>query len=354
MAINFAADWNKRVEEINNWQPEKLADGYYQGYIIDGEIKTVEKPGERFKVVEVHCEILTPEEFKGRKVRKTYYIDDAYKLAWKVEKDHREFDEFLQECGKSYTNERELVNTLYDLKDEKTGVLVRVDNVIKGDKTYQNITLKELKKFKSEKELESKHLKEVMKQERKEEIGFSVDDLFNINNNNTTQQEKELDIFNDLQKAKSDQSRNHIEVNDEAQWQDSKAFNVYGEGGIQKNLVGAQRRKFDEFYTPLSVVSDELEIWYKKDPNFLRDKIVWLPCDEIERELFGKVNENTASQFWVYLHKNFKRFGIKKLIATFKNMNGAPAYKYEYSGGEDNNIWDYKKNSLKFWRWYVF
>jgi len=83
--------------------------------------------------------------------------------------------------------------------------------------------------------------------------------------------------------------------------------------GSIKYLHKAKNEKNDEFYTILSDIERELKHYEKH----FKDKIVFLNCNDTEE-----------SNFWRYFALNFKRLGLKKLIATHFG-NGIPSYKLE-------------------------
>ncbi|MDE2858194.1 MAG: modification methylase [Chloroflexota bacterium] len=68
-----------------------------------------------------------------------------------------------------------------------------------------------------------------------------------------------------------------------------------------RNLHRAKNAKYDEFYTQLSDISDELR-HYKKH---FRDKVVYCNCDD-----------PTVSNFFHYFAYGFRRLKLKKLITT--------------------------------------
>ena len=72
-----------------------------------------------------------------------------------------------------------------------------------------------------------------------------------------------------------------------------------------KKLHKARNIKNDEFYTPLDVIKDEIEAYYKYDKDVFKDKIIYLNCDN-----------PYESNFFKYFILNFNRFGLKQLIAT--------------------------------------
>lgn len=88
------------------------------------------------------------------------------------------------------------------------------------------------------------------------------------------------------------------------------------------NLHAAKSAKNDEFYTQLSDIEKELK-HYK---HHFKDKIVLCNCDD-----------PTWSEFWRYFHLNFAELGLKKLISTHYNPS-EPTYKFDYTGGNDNDI----------------
>ena len=98
-----------------------------------------------------------------------------------------------------------------------------------------------------------------------------------------------------------------------------------------KNLTRAKREKNDEFYTRLSDIENEL-IHYRKH---FKGKVIFLNCDD-----------PYESNFWFYFHKQFEFLGLKKLIATHY-VNGRKSFKFEYMGGDDNNIYSGIKIDLK-------
>lgn len=110
-----------------------------------------------------------------------------------------------------------------------------------------------------------------------------------------------------------------------------------------KKLNKAQKLKNDEFYTSYEDIERELKHYSDKFEN----KVIYLPCDDpYQLRKFFSDSDEIASKFWVYFHKNFSRFKLKKLMATFKMLDGSNSYLYEYTGGVDKNVWDYKWTQL--------
>lgn len=69
-----------------------------------------------------------------------------------------------------------------------------------------------------------------------------------------------------------------------------------------KNLHKANKEKNDEFYTMLSDIEAELQYY----EHHFKDKVVYCNCDNPE-----------WSNFYKYFKDNFKRLGLKRLIATY-------------------------------------
>ncbi|MBN0919449.1 adenine-specific methyltransferase EcoRI family protein [[Mycoplasma] gypis] len=113
-------------------------------------------------------------------------------------------------------------------------------------------------------------------------------------------------------------------------------------------IVQLKTNPNDEVYTPYSLIADEMQHWEHE----LKDKVIYLPCDT-PFELFWHQDiqlkqEQTNSQFWNYFHKNFKRLGLKKLIATYlEHDTNKQAYVCEYEGGNDEDINQMTKTPLQ-------
>lgn len=90
------------------------------------------------------------------------------------------------------------------------------------------------------------------------------------------------------------------------------------------NLTKAKKAKNDEFYTQLSDIEKELSHY---PIETFKDKVIYCPCDI-----------PSVSEFWNYFHINFKKLGIRKLIATFKNWGSDKTYGSYYLGGSDSDI----------------
>lgn len=74
-----------------------------------------------------------------------------------------------------------------------------------------------------------------------------------------------------------------------------------GRAGSNKLLHVAKKSKNDEFYTQLSDIESELEYYETK----FNGKVVYCNCDDPQ-----------VSNFFEYFFRNFKRLGLKKLIAA--------------------------------------
>ena len=75
-------------------------------------------------------------------------------------------------------------------------------------------------------------------------------------------------------------------------------------------LQDAQNNKNDDFYTQYEDIEAEMNAYVKFNPTVFQDKTILLPCDDPDRSNFVK-----------YFVSNFRRFGLKKLIATSYRMN---------------------------------
>lgn len=99
-----------------------------------------------------------------------------------------------------------------------------------------------------------------------------------------------------------------------------------------KLLQKAKKSKSDEFYTQLSDIESELQHFKKHFEN----KVVYCNCDD-----------PTISNFFNYFALNFKKLGLKKLIAScyreqkidlFNTQKTENGFYYEYTGAENENI----------------
>ena len=71
------------------------------------------------------------------------------------------------------------------------------------------------------------------------------------------------------------------------------------------NLANAKKVKNDEFYTQYSDIQKEIEAYLEYDSNAFKNKTVYSNCDD-----------PVESNFFRYFVLNFKRLGLKQLIAT--------------------------------------
>ena len=95
---------------------------------------------------------------------------------------------------------------------------------------------------------------------------------------------------------------------------------------LNRTLNEAKRSKYDEFYTQLSDIENELRHYRRH----FRGKTVYCNCDDPR-----------ISNFWQYFALNFRQLGLKKLITTcYRNQNmdmfsrhdSEQAIKLEYDG----------------------
>ncbi|MBI9036402.1 MAG: adenine-specific methyltransferase EcoRI family protein [Bacteroidales bacterium] len=71
------------------------------------------------------------------------------------------------------------------------------------------------------------------------------------------------------------------------------------------NLTNAKKAKNDEFYTQFSDIQKEVESYLEYDANTFKGKVIYSNCDD-----------PFESNFFRYFVLNFKRLGLKRLIAT--------------------------------------
>lgn len=97
------------------------------------------------------------------------------------------------------------------------------------------------------------------------------------------------------------------------------------------NLHKAKAAKNDEFYTQLSDIEKELCHY----TQHFKNKVVYCNCDN-----------PSWSNFWRFFHEHFTEFGLRRLISTYYEKDGAPTYKTWYDGGNDKDITDWKREQL--------
>ena len=103
-------------------------------------------------------------------------------------------------------------------------------------------------------------------------------------------------------------------------------------------LTQAKKGKNDEFYTQFEDIQKEMNAYLEYNPNTFKDKVVLLPCDDLE-----------WSNFMRFFAQNFERLGLKKLISTSyatesKNRNMPDNYQFTM----DDFLTDYEKTSPKY------
>ena len=87
-------------------------------------------------------------------------------------------------------------------------------------------------------------------------------------------------------------------------------------------LVAAKAAKYDEFYTRIEDIENELSHYEKK----FEGKVVFCNCDDPQE-----------SNFWKYFYGSFKYLKLKKLISTHYEK-GAQSYKLEASLDNHGNL----------------
>lgn len=75
-----------------------------------------------------------------------------------------------------------------------------------------------------------------------------------------------------------------------------------------KTFKKAKKNKSDEFYTQMIDIEKEIKIYLDYNPDIFKNKTILCPCDN-----------PYESNFFKYFVINFKKFGLKKLIATCYN-----------------------------------
>lgn len=90
---------------------------------------------------------------------------------------------------------------------------------------------------------------------------------------------------------------------------------------MHDDLNAAKRNPKDEFYTTRKMIEDELCEY----GEYFKDKVVYCNCDDPEE-----------SEFWKFFVRNFKAYGIKKLMATHYEPD-EKNYAYMLELTEDTN-----------------
>ena len=98
-----------------------------------------------------------------------------------------------------------------------------------------------------------------------------------------------------------------------------------------QNLHKANKAKKDEFYTQITDIEKEMTHYWSE----LRGKVIFCNCDDSE-----------YSNFWLYFKLNFKKLGLKKLIATHFEVDN-PSYKLEISINENGTLKEEKTDLIQ-------
>jgi len=96
---------------------------------------------------------------------------------------------------------------------------------------------------------------------------------------------------------------------------------------VNSNLANARNAKMDEFYTQWENIEKEVQAYLEFNPDVFRGKTILCPCDD-----------PYESNFFKYFALDFKRFGLKKLIATC--YAGSPIANRELSLFPDESVED--------------
>ena len=95
-------------------------------------------------------------------------------------------------------------------------------------------------------------------------------------------------------------------------------------------MLKTDKKTNDEVYTRLQNIEKELN---KYDPAVFKDKVIFCNYDD------------PSSNLWKFLHMNFHRLGLKKLIATHYNMDGSSSYAMTYDSKEPKDDVDFSKGT---------
>ena len=98
------------------------------------------------------------------------------------------------------------------------------------------------------------------------------------------------------------------------------------------NLLSAQARKNNEFYTLYSDIKSELNHY----TAYFAGKTIYCNCDNPAKSNFCK-----------YFYQNFSKLKLNQLIVTYLNPDASkPTYMYTYSGGNDKDICYYNQKQI--------
>lgn len=100
---------------------------------------------------------------------------------------------------------------------------------------------------------------------------------------------------------------------------------------LKTKNVKLSNAKNDEVSTRLGDIEKELNEY---DPKVFKDKTIFCNCDD-----------STSSNFWIFFHMNFNRFGLKKLITTHYNSDGSPSYAMTYDSKNPKDDIDFDKGT---------
>lgn len=88
------------------------------------------------------------------------------------------------------------------------------------------------------------------------------------------------------------------------------------------SLYRAKQNKNNEFYTKMEDIECIMEEYYEQDPNFLKDKVIYLPCDD------------DWSNFKKYFINNKDKFKYKKLLTNALTLPIEHPFGQEYPTGD--------------------
>lgn len=93
---------------------------------------------------------------------------------------------------------------------------------------------------------------------------------------------------------------------------DNMASNTAADMGIVDSFISISYAAVDNALLPIA--------------DILKSKCVYCPCDDPR-----------FSTVWKYLHTNFTKLGLNKLIATFKTKDNSSSFVIIYYGGNDGD-----------------
>ncbi|QJR43653.1 hypothetical protein HLA87_02545 [Mycoplasma miroungigenitalium] len=137
MAINFSKTWEQRALEASESSTQPIADGNYVAKITNAAITI--HPLHKVDVIDINLEIVTPGSEFGKTTVKTLFVDEDYKNAKKRKWDLSVLYELLEAHNLQFSNQRELVLALLDLRDVMVNLKIsRSEKVNENGRAFIN------------------------------------------------------------------------------------------------------------------------------------------------------------------------------------------------------------------------